>query len=57
MQLIGEKCSSCRHGKLRMKYLLGFEKSVVWCKKHRENFEVDSCCDSYEKSEIEVNRK
>ena len=57
MQLIGKCCKSCKLGKLRMKSMLGFEKSVVWCKKHRENFEVNSCCDSYEENEIEVNRK
>ena len=57
MQLIGKCCKSCKLGKLRTKSVFGFVEYVVWCKKHRENFEVDSCCDSYEENEIEVNRK
>lgn len=57
MQLVGKCCASCKYGKLKTRSLLGFVRYVVWCKKHRENFETDSCCDSYEENEIEVNRK
>ena len=29
----------------------GYFKGMEWCKKHRENFEPNSCCESYEPKE------
>ena len=58
MQLFGKCCSSCKFGKLVMRPdVLGYTSSKVWCKKHREDFKGNSCCESYEENKIEVNRK
>ena len=54
MQLFGKRCSSCKFGKLVMRpNILGYTSSKVWCKKHREDFEVESCCASYEEKQID----
>lgn len=53
MQLFGKCCSSCKFGKLVMRPgVLGYT-SKVWCKKHREDFEVNSCCARYEEKQID----
>lgn len=55
MQLFGKCCSSCKFGKLVMRPdILGYTSSKVWCKKHREDFEPHSCCESYECRESEA---
>lgn len=52
MKLLGKCCSSCKFCKIKMRpWILG-ERSMAWCKKHRENFELESLCESYEPKEI-----
>ena len=39
-------CANCKLGKpLEPK---GYEMPTVWCKKHRDAFISDSCCESYQ---------
>ena len=57
MQLFGMCCSSCKYCKVVMKPIgiggMGSQ-AVAWCKKHRDNFDLHSLCESYECKESEV---
>ena len=54
MQLFGQCCSSCKFCKVRMKPCGAGSKSVAWCLKHRDIFDLHSLCESYECKENEV---
>lgn len=52
MQILGKCCRSCKFRKIKMRPFNLGERTMAWCKKHRENFELDSLCESYESEEI-----
>lgn len=56
MQLFGKCCRSCKFCKIKMRPFILGERSMAWCKKHRENFELDSLCESYEAKESEAEK-
>ena len=55
MQLFGKCCSSCKFCKVHWVGCGFGSQSVAWCKKHRENFDTHSCCDSYEEKKEVTN--
>ena len=54
MQLFGMCCSSCKYCKVVMKPFPTGSRTFAWCKKHRENFDLHSLCESYECKESEA---